>query len=287
MITLLRRNQYFYPLVFGVWALFLLVRFGNHRYFDVPPESAGYERGGGMSKVSMLHNSIVELQKSLVDERRSPEKPHILQNIGCAYYDLYREIGDRRLLDSAYVFFSQSISEGPGNARFHYNLGRLFTEVNNQQGALQAYEMALKYEPAHILALSNAGMCSYFAFGQKKAAAGYFGRALAIDSTLPMCHYVLGLIGLDEKDFAAARADFEKEVVAGRLAMANNRLPIQRQNIMYAAGLAHRSLMTIYSSHFPDVLKANAHYEAYLSLETDPAKKEEAAQEMKKKWGKR
>jgi tetratricopeptide (TPR) repeat protein len=271
-----RKGRYFYPALFAAWALILFARHAGHQYFDAPFPTAGIERmSGGMNSYSLLRASLAELRKNLVEEKNKSEVPHILQNIGCAYYDLYKETGDRMLLDSAAGFMYQSIIAGPGIARFHYNFGRMFTEIGDQTRALQQYELAIRYEPTHILALSNAGTCSYFAFNQRKAAAGYFGRALAIDSLMPMCNVVLGLISIDEKDFLAARTSFEKELAADAVAMVRNRYPLSRDNINYAALLSHQNLLSLYCTNFFDPKRAREHLDAYLNLEPDPAKREE------------
>ena len=286
--TILRKDRFFYTALFGLWAVFLLVRFGGHTYFGSPFESAGFERmAGGMSKISLLRNSLAELQKNLLEEKNPEEKPHILQNIGCAYYDLYREINDRTLLDSALTFVYQSTIENPGVARFHYNFGRLFTEIGDQKRALQQYEAALACDPSHVLALSNAGACSYFAFGQGRKAAGYFGRALVIDSMLPMCHIILGLISLDAKDYIAARLNFEKEAAADEMSLVKCKYPLSAENIRYAASLAHQNLMTLYSTRFRDRAKATEHLNQYLAFETDRRKKDQAALEFGKYWASR
>jgi tetratricopeptide (TPR) repeat protein len=283
---ILRRDFLFYTALFGVWALFLALRFGGHRYFGEPLSSAGFEGlAGGMSKVSLLRNSLSELHKNYIDEKIPDEKPHILQNIGCAYYDLYKEIGDRSLLDSALMFVYKSTIENPRIARFHYNFGRLFTELGDQKRALQQYEAALQYEPAHILALSNAGTCSYFAFGQGRKAAEYFGRALLIDSLMPMCHVVLGLISLDEKDYAAARLNFEKEIAADEASLIKCRYPLSAENIRYAASLSHQNLAMLYSTKFKKREKAIEHFDRYLAYEPDRQKKDLAAKEFRKYWG--
>jgi tetratricopeptide (TPR) repeat protein len=280
------KGTVFFPAVFLAWALFLLARYADHNYFDLPFATAGIERlGKAMSRSTLVRASLTELQKNLLEEKDKTEKPHILQNIGCAYYDLYKETGNRSQLDSALAFIYQSILVGPGIARFHYNFGRMFTELGDQTRALQQYELALQYDQRHILALSNAGTCSYFAFNRRKAAAGYFGRALAIDSLMPMCNVVLGLISIDEKDFEAARANFEKELVACAAAAVKNRYPLAMENISYAAALSHRNLVTLYSTQFRNRTKAKNHLDAYLRLEPEQAKRDEAQKEYQQYWG--
>ncbi len=281
-----RNDRFFYPLLFILWTLFLLIRFGGYRYFDMPLFSAGLERiGGGTNNATLLYNSIAALRKCLDEEKNSAEQPHILQNLGCAYCDMYKETRNRFFLDSAFYFVQQSVIQKPDNARFHYNFGRLFTEIGDAPHALRQYDLALRCDSTHILALSNAATCSYFALGRKDAAARYFARALAIDSMLPVSHVVLGLIALDERNYTAARDNFEKEIIADRVVLEMNRYPLTRESINYAGAIAHRNLMTLYSTQFPDKSVARGHFDEYLKLETDTSKKTRALQEMKKYWG--
>jgi tetratricopeptide (TPR) repeat protein len=280
------RNSVFYPAIFGVWAAVILSLHGGYRYHDAPLASAGYEKkDGGVSKTSLLRNSITELEKNYGEEKDVSEKTHILQNIGCAYYDLYHEVNDRSLLDSALLFTRQSVLDGQPNARFFYNLGRIFTERGDHARALQQYDLALQQDPGHVLALSNAGTCAYFAFGKRKESAGYFGRALMVDSLLPMCHVVLGLIDLDERDSVTAIDDFEKELHADSLALVKNRYPLQQSSIYFAASISHQNLFMLYSTKAPDRAKAEQHFSRYLASEPDRAKREIAEKEMKKFWG--
>ncbi|MBN1130350.1 MAG: tetratricopeptide repeat protein [Chitinispirillaceae bacterium] len=285
-VSTIRKDPLFYAVLFTAWSLILFIRHADHHYFDTPFPSSGLERmRGGMSKMSLLRNSLTELQKNLIEEKNKSEKPHILQNIGCAYYDLYKESGDRTLLDSALTFTYHSTVERPGIGRFHYNLGRMFTELGDQKRALQQYELAIRCEPTHILALSNAGTCAYFAFNERKAAASYFGRALAIDSLMPMCNVILGLISLDEKDRHSARINFEKEIAACAHATVHNKYPLTIESLNYAASLAHGHLMTLYSTAFPDRNRAREHRDAYLKLEPEQAKRDEIVKEFGRYWG--
>jgi tetratricopeptide (TPR) repeat protein len=283
----LRKEVLFYPALFLAWALFLIARYADYRYFDTPFPSAGFERmSGGMSKVSLLRNSLAELQRNLIEENDKTEKPHILQNIGCAYYDLYKETRDPGQLDSALGFIYQSTIEAPTIGRFHYNFGRMFTEQGDQQRAMQQYEQAIRYEPNHILALSNAGTCAYFAFNRSQDAARYFARALAIDSLMPMCNVVLGLISLDEKDYNAALTGFEKELRADAAATVKNRYPLSLENISYAAMLSHSNLTSLYSTKFPNKALAQQHLEEYLKLEPEQTKRDDAVKQFRRCWGK-
>ena len=285
-LIIFRKDILFFFSAFALWALVLFARYGDHRYFEAPLPSADFEASrGGMDKVSLLRNSISELQRNLLQEKRSGELPHILQNLGCAYYDLYKATADRSLLDSALTFINQSIIAGPGIARFHYNCGRLFTELGDQRKALEQYELTLQCDPGHILALSNAGTCSYFAFGARDASARYFARAIAIDSLMPMCHLILGLIGVDLKNYSSALADFEKELADDNAALARNRYPLTQENIRYAASLGHQNLAILYSTTFKDRAMAQKHFAGYLTYEPDPARRELAVREMQRHWG--
>ena len=280
------KKNIFYPALLCLWAVFLLIRYSDHRYFDTPLPSAGNgEIGNGTGKTASVRATIIELRNNLFKERKPAGRASLLENLGYAYFDLYKGTGDRNMLDSALFFIQQATIEKPGDAQLHCNSGGLFSEIGDAQHALQQYELALHADSTHILALLNAGMCSYFAFGRRPDAAHYFTRALAVDSLLPLCHGLLGLISLDEKDSGAARENFEKEVAADRLALVKNRFPLTPENVRFAASNAHCKLMELYSTKFPDRTKAYRHFDEYCKIENDPSKRENASLEMKRYWG--
>jgi tetratricopeptide (TPR) repeat protein len=286
-MSFLKKNKFFYPAVICLWAVFLLVRYGGHRYFDTPLPSAGTgEIGGrtGAASSAQVSATIIELRSKLFKENKKAARAPILENLGYAFYEMYKGTGERAALDSALYFVKKATIEGPGNAQLHCNFGGLLSEIGDSQHALEQYELALRIDSTHILALLNAGMCSYFAFGRRADAARFFTRALALDDRLPMCHSLLGLINLDEKDPAAARENFEKEVAADGPALVKNHVPLTSDNVRFAAAIAHHNLMELYSTKFTDRKKAYGHFNEYLKIEADPSKKEKAAQEMKGYW---
>jgi tetratricopeptide (TPR) repeat protein len=286
-IAFFRKNRLFYTALFCVWALFLLVRYGGHRYFDSPPPSAGTPRiSGGSDRETAVRNGIVELRKNILKEKSS-RKPQPLENLGYAYFDLYKETGDRGALDSALFFINQAIAVEPQNAQRHYNLGALFSEVGDAAHALAQYDLAVRCDPANILALSNAATCAYFNLGQRAAAAPYCARILAIDSLFPGCHQILGFIGLDEGNYDAARDHFEKEIVADRLALGKSKYRISPENVRFTATIARYNLSMLYAVKFPDRGKARERAATYLSGEVDSSSNALAALDFVKKkyWG--
>jgi tetratricopeptide (TPR) repeat protein len=283
---LLRKNLFFFPLVFALWATILFLRYADHRYLDLPFPSVGSEEfSKGAGRVALLQESIAELMKALGREKNGAEAPHLLQNISNDLYELYKATGDRLLLDSALVYAKRSIAGDPTIARFHYNLGRFYTEVGDQRQAIEEYIRTIQYDPRHILALSNAGTCAYFAFGARSESADFLHRALAIDSLMPMCHAILGLIDIDNKDYSAARDDFEKELDADGSAIAVQRYPISPQNIATAAMISHDNLMGIYSKEFKNRDRALFHFSEYCKLEPDKERRVMVEGEMRKYWG--
>jgi tetratricopeptide (TPR) repeat protein len=284
-MKLIAKRHFFYPLLFFLWAAFLLIRFSGHRYFDTPLPSAGAGQiQGGADNASPVHSTVAGLRQRLLKEKNRAGRARILENMGYAYFELYRANGDRGMRDSAYFFVRQAVAEDPANAQIRCNLGGLFSEAGDAPHALEQYELALRIDSTHILALLNAGMCSYYAAGRRTAAARYFTRALAVDGRLPMCHGFLGLIALDEKDSAAARENFEREAAADNLALVNGHVPLTPQNVRFAAAIARRNLMALYSTKFRDRAKAYRHFDEYCKIENDPSKRENASLEMKRYW---
>src|SRR5271157_596933 len=99
------KKNIFYPALLCLWAVFLLIRYSDHRYFDTPLPSAGNgEIGNGTGKTASVRATIIELRNNLFKERKPAGRASLLENLGYAYFDLYKGTGDRNMLDSALFF---------------------------------------------------------------------------------------------------------------------------------------------------------------------------------------
>jgi tetratricopeptide (TPR) repeat protein len=282
-----RRDIFFYPALFAVWALFVTVQHYHTSNFGTPLPSvaSGEQMNQAFYQQKVIDKSIGELQQSLGEEKKGDERGHIQHNLGTAYYDQYRATQRPDYLDSARDYYQRSIATLPNVARFYYNLGRVFTEQRDHLRAKANYEHALKLEPNHVLALHNLALLNFYELGDRATARTLLEKALAIRADLPICNYVLGEIALQENDFNKALAYFRRETELFALRMSAGRnVPVSESATHFAAARAYLQLAVLYSTKFIDVNYAQANLHAYLRLEEDPAKRNSAIEELKKYW---
>jgi len=280
-------NLLFFGSFFTIWVVLVVMTHRDYPYFAAAPPGAGVtpRSVGSAQRLEMLNSTVSELKKSLEEEIDSVELPHIRHNLGIAFYDIYKINRQRGLLDSAKIYLSASVESGPPIARFYYNFGRLFTEMGDHPTAGGYYKKAIQTDPTHILALHNLGLLTYFEKKNLDEAQGYLEQALAVDSVLPMCNYVLGEIALDKKDYARARYRFYQEIVVFNTIQKNpKKLPANRGSLLYALKMANQQLVGLYSSHYPDKEKAQVHLQNYLKLEPDPKARAAMIERIGKVW---
>jgi tetratricopeptide (TPR) repeat protein len=285
----LPREALFYGGLGIAWIALVFLVHGRYQYFDRPIPAAAFIQNASqqLREDATLRTSIAEMQKNVAIEKDPVEKGHTFHNIGLAYYDLYIISRQRSWLDSVGVYFVNSLKLVPNVARFHYNFGRLMTEVGRHQAAQREYLAAIAIEPTHVLALHNVALLNYYELHQPDTAAHYLQRALAINPNLPICNYMLGEIALDKKDYATARDHMELEIALSEKGYGGGDLPARIESIEYALSLTHLDLMGLYSSAFPDRVRAQKHLDAYLTFEHNPKKREEAINQMKRSWAAR
>jgi tetratricopeptide (TPR) repeat protein len=285
-ITVFKRDSYFFPLVFAVWGIFMLIRHGQYCFFDTPLPSAG--EAVNLSEITQdqgtIDLNIEELNHDLEKEASIVEKGHILHNIGTAYYDQYRRTSIPQLLDSSQAYYERSIRTIDTVGRFYYNLGRVFTERHDHLNAKKQYEQALKVSPDHVLALHNLALLNYFEFGDGVTAAVLLKRALSIRSDLPICNYILGEIAVQAGEHENALRYFEAEISSFENTSAKKGIPASVSAVRYAVTRCHRSLAFMYSASFPNTEKAQLHFHAYLRMETNAEERNAVTAEMKKFW---
>ena len=278
-------STWFYPAVLACWSIFVFVKFSTHTYFPHPFPSVAIDGSALPREAQLTRNSLDELLKQFMTEKNPDERKHICHNIGTSYYDIYRESGSQVYLDSAMGWVQQSIAMGKPVGRFLYNLGRIYTEFGAHTHAKSAYEQAIVLDPKNILSMHNLGLLTFFELKKPREASTYLKQALTIDSILPMCNLVLGLIDLDISNYSSAEYHLEKEITIGNSFLAAPRdLPITNDKVLLAQGLAHWNLSLLFSSKKINMEKAEQHFHAYLALETNPQKRQDAIQQMSRYW---
>jgi len=283
----LYRDIFFYPILFSLWAVYILVQHGNYRYFGIPPSSSSTDMHveKAFNQKDYIDKIICNLHKSFIEEQRPLEKGHIYHNIGTVYYDQYKKLKNKELLDSAHLYCKRSIKYVNNVPRFYYNMGRVFTEYRNHLQAKVYYEKALRLDSNHIRALHNLGLLYYFELGQREPAKKFIKRALSIKHDLPICNYVLGMIAQEEKDFNKAVKYYNKEIKTYSICIDNKKeLLIPPSTMRFVITQTHLRLALLYSTEFKNKELAQKNLNEYLRLEKDKRSKDSAIKMMKKYW---
>ena len=261
---------------------------GGYAYFSTPIKSA-------VEKVSVseifnqqnaLMNTLKELYLSLLQKDVKPEeRGHILHNIGSAYYDLHKIIPQNPLLDSSENYYLQSIEIISNNARFYYNLGRLYTEYRKHDAAKQNYEKALGVKPDHILALHNLALLNYFELNNKEVAKALLGRVLSIQPISPVCNYVLGEIFEKENDIDKAIFHYNKEIETFySFIRSKTNIPLSNYTLKLSLMKSHYQLFLLYSTKRRNKEGAKKNLDAYLIIEKNEEERKRVMKKFNKYW---
>jgi tetratricopeptide (TPR) repeat protein len=124
--------------------------------------------------------------------------------------------------------------------------------------------------------------------GEKKdfaSAKAQFEKVLSLDSTFPMVNYMLGEISLEKNDHTSALRFYENETrhfLARSTAQKNT--AVDPADIRMAACFSSLRLAFLYSTSFVDAQKAQDRFNLYMKLETDPQRRQNSQSEIQKYW---
>ncbi len=281
-----KKSISFYATLFALWAVFLLVKYHDHRYEESPVPSAGLEQSAGDgTNAAALQAKVSELRQELTNASTNARKSLVLQEIGFAYANLFNVTGNVSFRDSAVKTMREASEENPGNGRLHYSLGKFYGAIGDPKGALEQYRLAVRCDSTYVPALADAAACSFFSFSRSADAKRYCSLALGFDSKVPLCRLILGLIDLDAGKIDSGREYLEQELVADDAAMTKGNSSVDAGSVRFAASTAHYRLMQLYCSRVPDQARAREHLEGYLKFETDNSRKSAAIEAMMRRWG--
>jgi tetratricopeptide (TPR) repeat protein len=253
---------------------------GGHAYFKSPLPSMvkGKSLHNIVNPQDIIRNTLNELHKSLLDkEEPSVERGHVLHNIGLLYYDLFKIIQKKQLLDSSEYYYSRSIDIISDNTRFYYNLGRLYMESKKPDSAKKYYEKALEVKPDNILALHNLALVNLYEYNKIDAAKSLLEKVLNIDPESPVCNYVLGDIYNQKNDFDNAIYHYNREIVLIHTYYRNRKkfsIPIHAVNLSLLR--SHYYLFKLYSTVLKNKGMAKKNLNAYLAIEKNEKLKKDA-----------
>mmetsp|Transcript_10287 Transcript_10287/g.19430 ORF Transcript_10287/g.19430 Transcript_10287/m.19430 type:complete len:437 (+) Transcript_10287:32-1342(+) len=126
----------------------------------------------------------------------SPENPEILTTVGL----LYLRLGDNY---RAFDFLGNSLTHDPKNPKSILAAGSIIQDHNDMDVALVKYRIAAVATPNSAQLWNNIGMC-FFGKGRNVAAIACLKRALYLDPFEWIISYNLGLVHLNQEQYASA-----------------------------------------------------------------------------------
>jgi tetratricopeptide (TPR) repeat protein len=134
-------------------------------------------------------------------ETRAPEDPEVYNNLGNAYFALFK-------VDEARALYHRTLKLDPGHVWGMNNLGYTYFATQEYDQAVQWFQRALARQPDHLFARMNLGV-TFHAMGAYDAAIREFQRLLEDHPDTPKAYYNLGLSYTLKADYVHARAAFE------------------------------------------------------------------------------
>ncbi|KAH8310236.1 hypothetical protein KR044_000156 [Drosophila immigrans] len=105
--------------------------------------------------------------------------------------------------------FSSALQVCPNNAKVHYNIARLATDMGNSSKAFQHYHRAIELYPEYESALMNLGNL-YREHGQLQTAEKYIRAALAAYPAFPVAWMNLGIVQSAQKKYNEALDSYKQ-----------------------------------------------------------------------------
>lgn len=118
------------------------------------------------------------------------------------------QAGQNKALDRATQELIESLTSRPDNATAHYNLGNFYTRANQNDAAIEAYQLAVKRNPQLTVAWINLAMAQYEQ-NQKGAAVSSLQRAVSSDPQNGVAHLNMGMLLAEQGNVATARTHFQ------------------------------------------------------------------------------
>ncbi len=282
-IALVNRDLVFFPLVFGIWAIIIVVMHGNHSYFGVPLPGVDIEAGN--SDASAASIDMQRARQALSTERNPKERGRILEALAVECFNRYRTQRSTPYLDSARYYQEGAVAADPGMSGYRYNLALICAEQKDFPSAKSNYAKTVAADPAYFMAYHNLGLLFYYQLHNSDSATACFKKALSIDSALPIDNYLLAEIAMGKHDQSAAVVHYKREVrifADGKGLHAS--LVADPLNLRLAAALSALRLSQLYSTAFRDESSARTYFDEYLRLETDQARKRNSILEFQGRW---
>jgi tetratricopeptide (TPR) repeat protein len=163
---------------------------------------------GGLTWLTVRRNedyrSSISIWTDTVEKRPENDRAHY--NVGVVLRDAGR-------LEEAAKHLGASISLNPGYVKAYNQLGNIFFQKENLEGAQVCYKQALQVDDRCAEAYSNLGLIRARS-GALEEAVGFYQKALAIDPDQPDALNNWGVLLLQQRDPEGAREKFREAIAA-------------------------------------------------------------------------
>jgi tetratricopeptide (TPR) repeat protein len=284
---IVRRDSLFYPVLFIAWGLIL---YGvNARYSSFGSPFPGVDLGGPQSAGAVaqaMADTISHERNALSSEKNTVKRGRILEAIGTTFFRMYGVTRKRAFLDSAFAASTNALRENAKSSAAYFMLGQIMAEKKEFASARDQYEKAIACGgPRSALLQQTLGILYWFDLKRSDLAKPCFEKALAIDSSFPTVHYVLGVMSLEKNDAAAAMDHFEHELrIFNALSTYHGPSPVDQADVRMAACFSSLRLAFLYSTSSLDERKAQDRFGMYMKLENDPQRRQASANQFQKYW---
>lgn len=123
----------------------------------------------------------------------------------------YLELGyyyQERLNPIAIQYYQNALKIDPKDKEIHYNLAKLYQDLQELDAAIQQYNTLLTIDPKNIFAFNNIGYINLYYLDKYDEAIAYFTKAIDIDSTFINAVCNRGVAFELSKNYTNARQDF-------------------------------------------------------------------------------
>jgi tetratricopeptide (TPR) repeat protein len=139
----------------------------------------------------VLNTDLVRSEKRFVDLCDNGYWSNRARGYGYSTLGRYNRLTGHTL--PAIQYYGRAAAHDPGNWKYNYYIGEMYSGLNKHGAALEHYFKVLEQKGDHFEALYNAGV-SYLELGQSSEAEPYFNRALEVEPTSAATMQYVGYI---------------------------------------------------------------------------------------------
>lgn len=140
-----------------------------------------------------------------------PEYATAYEQLGLLYERTGKRIQQKQMIDSAEMFYLQSLKYVPTTASVNSNLAKIYFERGALQEAKNYYLKSIKYDPIFANGYYNLGS-TYGMLGQYDSSLYFYQKTLELDPGRAAAYYFMGLTYLQMNNLDSAHIMYDKAI---------------------------------------------------------------------------